>query len=129
VENIVPINSLTSFYEKNDIIHETSAPYIPQQNGITKRKNCTLKDMMNAILVSSGLPDNMWGEAILTACFILNRVPYKKLDQTPYELWKGYAPNLSYLRVWGCLAKVALPSHKWTNIGPKTFDAVFVGYA
>jgi len=31
--------------------------------------------------------------------------------------------------VWGCLAKVALPSHKRTNIGPKTFDAVFIGYA
>jgi len=69
------------------------------------------------------------GEAILTACFILNRVPHKKLDQTHYELWKGYAPNLSYLRVWGCLAKVALPNHKQTNIGPKTFDAAFVGYA
>jgi len=31
--------------------------------------------------------------------------------------------------VWGCLAKVALPSLKRTNIGPKTFDAVFIGYA
>ena len=51
-----------------------------------------LKDMMNAMLVSSGLPDNIWGEAILTTCFILNRVPHKKLDQTPYELWKGCAP-------------------------------------
>ena len=79
-------NSLTSFYEKNDIIHKTSAPYIPQQNGIAERKNRTLNDMMNAMLVSSGLPDNIWGEPILTACFILNRVPHKKLDQTPYEL-------------------------------------------
>jgi len=31
--------------------------------------------------------------------------------------------------VWGCLAKVALPSHKLTNIGAKTFDAMFIGYA
>jgi len=85
--------------------------------------------MMNSMLVSSGLFDNMWGEAVWTACFILNRVPHKKLDQTPYELWKGYAPNLNYLKVWGCLAKVALPSHKRSNIGPKTFDAVFIGYA
>ena len=68
----------------------------------------------------------MW-EAVLTTCFILNRVPHKKL--TPYELWKGYTPNLNYLQVWGCLAKVALPSHKRSNIGPKTFDAIFIGYA
>jgi len=86
--------------------------------------------MMNAMLVSSGLSDNMWGKAVLTACFILNRVPDKKLDLTPYELWKGYAPNLNYLKVWGCLAKVTLPSHKRSNIGRlKTFDDVFIGDA
>ena len=54
-------NSLTVFCEKNGIIRETSAPYTPQQNGIAERKNHTLKDMRNAMLVSSGLPDNMWG--------------------------------------------------------------------
>jgi hypothetical protein len=41
--------------------------------------------MMNAVLLSSGMPNNMWGEAILFACYILNRVRHKKLDKTPYE--------------------------------------------
>jgi len=41
---------------------------------------------MNAMLISLGLPHNMLGEAILTACYILNKVSYKKLDLTPYEL-------------------------------------------
>lgn len=71
----------------------------------------------------------MWGEAILSACYILNRVPHKRLDKTPYELWKGFAPNLNFLKVWGCLAKVALPDFKRTNVGTKTFDCVFIGYA
>jgi len=31
--------------------------------------------------------------------------------------------------VWGCLAKVVLPSYKRTNGGPKAFDAVFIGFA
>ena len=61
---------------KFGIIHQTTAPYTPQQNGIAKRKNRTLKDMVNAMLVSSGLPQNLWGEAVLTANFILNRVPH-----------------------------------------------------
>ncbi|KAL0354512.1 UNVERIFIED_CONTAM: Retrovirus-related Pol polyprotein from transposon TNT 1-94 [Sesamum radiatum] len=122
-------NFLKDFCEKNGIIHETSAPYTPQQNGIAERKNRTLKEMMNAMLLSSGMPDNMWGEAVLSACYILNRVPHKKLDKTPYELWKGFAPNLSYLKVWGCLAKVAYPDFRKSNIGPKTFDCVFIGYA
>ncbi|KAA0053505.1 ty1-copia retrotransposon protein [Cucumis melo var. makuwa] len=94
-----------------------------------ERKNRTLKEMMNAMLLSSGLSDNMWREAVLSACFILNRIPHKRLDKTPYELWKGHAPNLSYLKVWGCLAKVPFPALKKTTVGPKTFDCIFIGYA
>nr|GFB72470.1 retrotransposon protein, putative, Ty1-copia subclass [Tanacetum cinerariifolium] len=33
-------------------------------------------------------------------------VPTKKVDKTPYEIWHGKAPNLSYLKVWGCKAYV-----------------------
>ncbi|GJY03914.1 hypothetical protein Tco_0369854 [Tanacetum coccineum] len=33
-------------------------------------------------------------------------VPTKKVDKTPYELWYGKVPNLSYLKVWGCEALV-----------------------
>ena len=68
--------------------------------------------MMNAMLVSSGAPLNLWEEAILSACQIQNRIPYKKIGKTFYELWKGYAPNIAYLKVWGCLAKVLLPEPK-----------------
>ena len=48
--------------------------YSPQSNEVVERKNCTLKEMMNAILISSGLPQNMWGEAILSANYLLNKV-------------------------------------------------------
>ncbi|KAL0541446.1 hypothetical protein IC582_021491 [Cucumis melo] len=121
--------TLKEFCESNGIIHEFTAPYSPQQNGIAERKNRTLKEMMNAMLLSSGLFDNMWGEAVLSACFILNRIPHKGLDKTPYELWKGHAPNLSYLKVWGCLAKVPFPALKKTTVGSKTFDCIFIEYA
>ena len=81
------------------------------------------------MLVSSGAPLNLWGEAILSACHIQNRIPYKKTSKTPYELCKGCAPNIAYLKVWGCLAKVLLPEPKKRKLGPKTFDAMFIGYA
>ena len=38
------------------IIHETTTSYSPQSNGVAERKNRTLKEMMNAMLISSGLP-------------------------------------------------------------------------
>ena len=57
--------------------------------------------MMNTMLVSSGVPLNLWREAILSACHIQNRKPYKKIGKTPYKLWKGYAPNIAYLKSVG----------------------------
>ena len=38
-------------------------------------------------------------------------------------------PNLKYLKVWGCLAKVMLPDPKKRKIGSKTYDCMFIGYA
>ncbi|GJT07091.1 pol polyprotein [Tanacetum coccineum] len=40
------------------IRHEFTAPYSPQQNGIAERKNCTLKKMVTAMLISSARLDN-----------------------------------------------------------------------
>ena len=84
---------------------------------------------MNAMQVSSGPPLNLCGEAILSAFHIQNRIPYKKTGKTLYELWKGYALNITYLKVWGCLDKFLLPELKKQKLGPKTFDAMFIGYA
>jgi len=65
----------------------------------------------------------------LTACHILNRVPTKNKEITPFEKWEKKRLNLSYLRTWGCLAKVNVPISKRRKLGPKTIDCVFLGYA
>ncbi|KAL1545219.1 retrovirus-related pol polyprotein from transposon tnt 1-94 [Salvia divinorum] len=85
--------------------------------------------MMYVLLLSSELPQNMWGEAILTENYILNKIPLKSKDVTPYELWKGMKPSYKYLKVWECLAKVMVPPPKVVTIGPKTVDYIFIGYA
>ena len=53
---------------------------------LLKEKNRTLKNMMNAMLISSAAPLNLWREVILSACHIQNRIPYKKTGIAPYEL-------------------------------------------
>ncbi|GJX28056.1 retrotransposon protein, putative, ty1-copia subclass [Tanacetum coccineum] len=52
------------------------------------------------------MPLSFWDYALESATHILNMVPTKKVDKTPYELWYGKVPNLSYLKVWGCEALV-----------------------
>ena len=125
-EYVEPFSELCA---QNGIIHEVTPPYSPESNGVAERKNRTLKEMMNAMLLSSGLPQNMWGEAILSANYLLNKIPRKKDQKTPYELWKGRQPSYKYLKVWGCLAKVIAPLPKRMKIGPKTVDCIFIGYA
>ena len=52
-------SSFVDFCAQHGIIHETTTPYSLQYNGVVERKNHTLKEMMNAMLISSGLPQNM----------------------------------------------------------------------
>jgi len=67
-------NNMTRFCQEHDIIHKVTAPYTPQSNGVDQ-KNRTLMDMVNCMLLNLGAPENLWGEALLSAYFILNRVP------------------------------------------------------
>ena len=120
--------AFSDFCVQYGIVHQTTAPYTPQQNGVAERKNRTLKEMINSMLNSSGLPHNLWGEALLTANFILNRIPFKNSNKSPYEVWKGRLPSYKMIKIWGCLAKVLIPLPKRTKLGPKTIDCVFIGF-
>ena len=121
-------NEFIVFCEDHGIIHECSAPHTPEQNGLAERKNRTFLEMINAKLLNAELPFNLWGEALLAACHILNRIPLKKNKISPYELWKGRKPNIGYFKVWGCLAYYKNNNPR-TKMGPRGIKCVFVGYA
>ncbi|GKB57565.1 retrotransposon protein, putative, ty1-copia subclass [Tanacetum coccineum] len=81
-------------------------PYTPQHNGVSERRNRSLLNMVRSMMSLTTLPLSFWDYALESAARILNMVPTKKVDKTPYELWHGKVPNLSYLKVWGCEAHV-----------------------
>src|SRR4051812_25018517 len=122
-------NVFDEFCEEHGIIHNRTPPYSPQSNGVAERKNRTRTDLVNAMLDTAGLSKAWWGEDLLTSCHVLNRVPNKNKEKTPYEEWSGRKPSLSYFRTWGCLAKVNVPIPKKRKLGPKTVDCIFLGYA
>ena len=93
------LHDFSTFCEEHGIIHQSSAFYTPQQNGLAERKNRTLVGMVYAMILSAKLPFNLWGEALLTICHMHNRVPSKKIKISPYELWNGRKPNLDYIKV------------------------------
>ncbi|GJW79213.1 RNA-directed DNA polymerase, eukaryota [Tanacetum coccineum] len=110
-------------------IYNMSIYKMPNSNGVAERKNSVLQDMINVMLVSANLPKNLWGEALLTSCHVSNRIITKKLKVSPYEIWKGRKPNISYFRVWGCLSYYKVPLPNTSKLGPRGLKSVFVGYA
>jgi len=106
-----------------------SAPYSPQQNGVVERRNQTVVGMARALLKQRGMPTVFWGEAVVTAVYILNRSPTKALDgMTPYEAWHGRKPAVSHLRVFGCLAFAKELGHIG-KLDDRSTPGVFIGYA
>jgi hypothetical protein len=83
---------------EHGIILEGTPPYSPQSNGVAKRKNHIVTDLVNAMLETSRLSKEWWGEAILTTCHVLNKVSTKNKEITPFEEWEKMKLNISYLR-------------------------------
>ncbi|GKD34543.1 retrotransposon protein, putative, ty1-copia subclass [Tanacetum coccineum] len=61
--------------------------------------------MVRPMMNLTTLPKSIWGYTLESAARILNMVPIKKAERTPYDIWHGKAPKLSYLRVQGCYPK------------------------
>ena len=108
------------------IVPQLTPPGTPQRNGVSERRNRTLLDMVRSMMSISDLPLSFWGYALETAAFTLNRVPSKSVEKTPYEIWKGTTPSLSFLKIWGCDAYVKrLLTDK---LEPRSDKCSFIGY-
>jgi hypothetical protein len=106
-----------------------SAPYIPQQNGVIKRFNQTVVGMARALLKQRGMPAVFWGEAAVTAVYILNRSPTKALNvRTSYEAWHERKLAVSHLRVFGYLAFGKELGHIG-KLDDRSTLGVFINYA
>ncbi|GJS95965.1 retrotransposon protein, putative, ty1-copia subclass [Tanacetum coccineum] len=100
-----------------------------QHNGVSERRNRTLLDMVRSMMSQTTLPKSFWDYALETAARILNMVPTKKVEKTPYEVWHGQAPKLSYLKVWGCEALVKRDTlTKPDKLEPRSIKCIFIGY-
>ena len=78
------------------------------------------------MMSQSDLPISFWGYALETAAFILNKVPTKAVEKTPYEIWTEKIPSLSFLKIWGCEAYV---KHQISDkLAPKSDKCLFIGY-
>ncbi|KAA0035901.1 ty1-copia retrotransposon protein [Cucumis melo var. makuwa] len=106
---------------------------LPMENACSWKTQPLQENLVSGSLLNrAGLKIVLEGDKVVltkNGDFIGKGIPHKRLEKTPYEHGKGHAPNLSYLKVWGCLAKVPFPALKKSTVGFKTFDSIFIGYA
>ncbi|GJS94052.1 putative ribonuclease H-like domain-containing protein [Tanacetum coccineum] len=93
---------MNQFCEMKGILRQFSIARTPQQNGVAERRKRTLIKVARTMLADSKLPTTFWAEAINTTCYVQNRVlVVKPHNKTPYELFHGRTPTLSFMRPFG----------------------------
>lgn len=116
------------FYHERGIVHQTSCVYRPQQNARVERRHRQILEIARAVRFQAGLELQYWGDCVMTAAHIMNRLPCSAIAfKTPFEMLFNKPTPYDHLRVFGCLAFVA------NDAVTDKFDArglpcVFLGY-
>lgn len=120
---------LSLYFRSNGIVHQTSCVDTPQQNGCVERKHRHILNIARSLLFQASLPITFWGEAILTAAYLINRTPSKLLHgKMPYELLFGEKPLYDQLRVFGSSCFTHRRSRDKDKFGHRSRSCIFVGY-
>ena len=89
-----------------------------------------IAEITRAMLNEKNLPNYFWVEAVATTVYIMNRTPIATVHgMTLEEKFIGKKPNVSHLRVFGCIAYVHVPNEKRSKLNPKVEKCIFIGYS
>ena len=122
-------NLFSVFCDEQGIMHYTTTPYSPQQNGVVEHRNQSMVEMARCMLKAMSVPARFWGEAVLTAVYVLNRSPTKSLQGvTPFEAWHKRKPRVSHLRTFGCVANVKQNGPGLNKLSDRSKKMIFIGY-
>ena len=124
-------STFSNILSSHGILHQSTCPHTPQQNGITKRKNKYLVEIARTILLRANVPVHHWGDAILIVGFLINRMPSSSLNhKVPFLILFPYNPLFhSSPRVFGCVCFVHDMSPRLDKLSARSLKCVFLGYS
>lgn len=121
-------NDLKNWCIKKGIRMDFTVPYTPQLNGRSERFNRTILEKTRAMLFNKNMENEMWGEAVLSAVYIINRLPSDALQKrTPYEIWNGRCPDISNIQEFGTYMYSKHLGHL-KKLQPRSKKLIMVGY-
>jgi hypothetical protein len=121
-----------STLHKNGTTTSHSPRDTPQMNSVTERWVRSLKERVLCLLLRSSLPVAFWWWAVSCASYLLNRTPTTTARgyMTPFECVTNVAPNLKFLRVWGCKCYALKPkAERLKDMDDKAYTGFLVGYS
>jgi hypothetical protein len=87
-------------------------------------------EITRAMLNEKNLPNYFWAEVVATRVYIMNQTPIAVVHgMTPEEKFTCKKPDVSHLRVFGCIAYVHVPDEKRSKLDPKAEKCIFIGYS
>jgi hypothetical protein len=119
-----------TFCSQHGIVHQTTTPYTPQQNGLAERMNRTIVERARAMLYYQQVDKCWWAEAVMTAVYLTNRIPNTaRSDASPFEvLWKKQ-PTFEHLRVFGSRGFMHVDKTLRSKWQSKAHKCMLLGYA
>jgi len=118
------------FLASYGIEHQTTCVNTPEQNSVAERKNRHLLEVARSLMFTMNVPKFLWGEAIKTATYLINRMPLRVLDyKTPAECLLKSNVFVVSPKVFGCVCFVHDYRNSVGKLDPRAIKCVFMGYS
>jgi hypothetical protein len=102
---------------------------------MVERKNRHLLEVARSLMFSTHVSKQFWGEAVLIAIYLINRMPSRVLRfKTRSQVLLQAFPDTKILssldpKVFGCLVFIHIHPHHCSKLDSKSIKCIFLGYS